>query len=168
LSQEPLDLHYGRGKMIRLGLLSIVFCAMSLLVAAGRLGSDDDYHGRGAWLVGLLGPDGMRVLCGAVAALTAVSTVAALRRAFGSLLAARADAAGVTVRTLFGSRHYAAADIAGIELRATAGQSVLLVVPKPGRGRRRGLGVRSLAEEPEEVEAWAEAVLTRLRQAPRP
>ena len=155
---EPLDLHYSRGKLIRLALLSLVATAVLLWVATGGVSDSEARRGPGAAIVRLLGPEGLQVLGWVLAAITAALAVLYLRRAFADPLAARADAEGVTIHTLFGSRFYTASDLVGLELQFPAGQPILQIVPATGRGKVRGLAVNGLAESTEEVEAWIDAV----------
>jgi hypothetical protein len=155
---EPLDLHYSRGKLIRLALLSLVATAALLWVATGGVSDSEARRGPGAAIVRVLGPEGLQMLGWVLAAITLALAVLYLRRAFADPLAARADAEGVTLNTLFGSRFYAASDIDRLELQYPAGQPILQIIPDAGRGKSRGLAVNGLAESAEEVEAWIDAV----------
>ncbi len=154
----PLDLHYSRGKLIRLALLSLAGTAVSLWLATGGIAAGAEGRGPGARIGRLLGPDGVQALGWVLAAVTAALALLYLRRAFADPIAARADAEGVTINTLFGSHLYAADDLDGLELRHSAGQPILQVIPAAGRGKMRGLAVNGLVEGEEEVEAWIGAV----------
>jgi hypothetical protein len=160
---EPLELHYSRGKLIRLSLLSLAAMALMLWVATGGITPGEERRGRGAWLGEMLGPQGLLVLGWALFFLLAVMLVLTVRRALGDLVAARADVTGVTIYTIFGSHQYWAEDLAGIEIHRPAGQGILQFVPVPGKGKQRGLTLNSLAEDEDEIAAWTEAVWARLR-----
>jgi hypothetical protein len=162
---EALELHYGRGKLVRLGLLALVMAAAALWVALGGIDVAADRRGRGAWLMQLVGPSGLQAIGWILAAVSIVLAVLYLRRAFGDPVAARADAAGVTLHSLFGTHLYAAGDIERLELEHPMGQAILQVIPAPGRGRKRGLAANGLVEDGEEVQAWIEAAHARLREA---
>ena len=155
---EPLDLHYSRGKLIKLGLLSLVGTAVSLWIATGGVAMGEERRGRGAWIGRLLGPEGLQALGWLLAAVTVALALLYLRRAFADPVAARADAEGVTINTLFGSHPYPAGDIDRLELLHPAGRPILQVIPAAGRGKMRGLAVNGLVEGEEEVEAWIGAV----------
>ncbi|HEY0028389.1 MAG TPA: hypothetical protein VGC35_10995 [Allosphingosinicella sp.] len=160
---EPLLLHYSRGKLIRLSLLSLVMMALGLWMALGGIAPGEELHGRGAWLGELLGPQGLQVLGWAMFFVVGLLAILTLRRAFGDLVAARADGTAVTIHTIFGSHQYRAEDLAGIEIRRPAGQGILQFVPVRGQGKQRGLTLNSLAEDEDEIAAWIEAVWARLR-----
>lgn len=164
---EPLDLHYSRGKLIRLALLSLVMAALGLWVAAGGVSEETANRGPGAWIGRLLGPEGLPILGGLVAAAATVFALLYLRRAFADPVAARADGEGLTINTVFGSRSYAAADVAALELHFPAGQPILQVIPVAGRGKMRGLAVNGLVENVAEVEAWIDAVQASRAGPPR-
>ena len=151
---EELQLHYSRGKLIRLVLLGLVLTAMMLWLATGGVADGEETRGRGAWLGRTLGPEGLRTLGWIGAVVAALFAGLSLRRAFGDPVAARADRAGLTIHTIFGSHVYAAQDIAALEIRRPAGQAILQVVPGPGGGKQRGLTLNSLAEDEEEIGEW--------------
>lgn len=155
----PYELHYSRGKLIRLGLLAIAVTALMLWIALGGLGEDVG-GGRRGGLARMLGPEGMQALGWLAAAGTGAMALLAFRRAFADRVAARGDAQGVIIHTLFGTHAYAVGDIDRIELRRPAGQPLLMVVPVPGRGKERGLALNGLAEDEEEIAAWIETVET--------
>lgn len=163
---ETLELHYSRGKLIRLSLLSLVMMAVGLWVVLGGISPREELHGRGAWVGRVLGPNGLQALGWALFFVTASLGVLTLRRAFGDLVAARADVTGVTIHSILGSHQYWAEDLAGIELRRPAGQAILQFVPVRGKGKQRGLTLNSLAEDEDEIGAWVEAVWARLSGRP--
>lgn len=155
---EPLDLHYSRGKLLRLAMFSLVGTAVAIWLALGGVSESTSRRGPGGWIGRLLGPDGLQILGWVVAAVTLIFAFLYLRRAFADPVAARADGEGLTLNTVFGSHFYAANDIAALELHYPAGQPILQVVPLPGRGKMRGLAVNGLAAGPGEVEAWIDQV----------
>lgn len=155
---QPLLLHYSRGKLIRLALLSLIFVPLGLWIAAGGASDAGSGRGRRASIGRLLGPEGLQWLGWAVAAIMAAMALFYFRRAFADLVAARADVDGVKIYTLFGTHAYPSRDIDRIELRWPAGQPILQIVPAPGRGKKRGLAVNGLAEDADEVAAWIESV----------
>ena len=159
---EPLDLHYSRSRLIRHALFCLLFTALGIWFALGGIGDSADGRGRRAGLARMLGPDGLQILGGAIAAVTLVLALLYLRRAFADLVAARADPGGVAINTLFGSHVYAAGDLERIELRRPAGQLILQIVAAPGRGRSRGIPVNGLAEDEDEVAAWIEGAAAAL------
>lgn len=152
---EPLELHYSRGKLIRLALIGAAMAAVSLWIALGGIDPSES-RGRRAGLGRMLGADGLQLLGWVLAAGAGLFAILYVRRAFGDLVAARADAAGVTIHTVFGDHGYAAEDIAAIEIRRPAGQGILQIVPVPGRGKQRGLALNGLAEDEDEIGAWME------------
>jgi hypothetical protein len=160
-AMEPLELHYSRYKLIRLALLSLVMTVVGLWIAAGGISEETGRRGPGAWIGRLLGPDGLQILGGVVAAAAALFALLYLRRAFADPVAARADVAGLTINTVLGSHSYAAEDIAGLELQFPAGQPILQVIPRVGQGKMRGLAVNGLNQDVQAVQAWIEAVAER-------
>jgi hypothetical protein len=156
---ETLDLHYSRGKLIRLAILSLVMTALGLWLALGGVSEGSLRRGPGAWLGRVLGPEGVSILGWILAATALAFALLYLRRAFADPVAARADAEGVTIHTLFGSRFYRAEDIATIELQHPAGQPIFQIIPEPGRGTTRGLAANGLVEGEGEIELWIDAVL---------
>lgn len=155
---EPLDLHYSRGKLIRLALLSLLGTAMMLWVALGGISEGEATTGRRAWIGQMLGVEGLQIVGWVFVAVTLALAVLYLRHAFADPVAARGHADGVTIHTLFGSQHYAATDVDRIELQHPVGQPILQIVPVPGQGKKRGLAVNGLTEDSEEIEAWIDAV----------
>lgn len=155
---ETLDLHYSRARLIKLALYSLLGTALFLWAATGGISETEDGSGRRAWVVRLLGPEGLQVMGWVGAAVMATLTLLYLRRAFADPVAARANSEGVTIHMLLASRFYAARDIERIELRRPMGQAILEVVPVAGRGKKGGLTVNGLAEEEDEVETWIDAV----------
>jgi len=160
---DALELHYGRGKLIRHGLLSLGFSGLTLWAALDGVREGEVFHGNAAWIAGILGPQGLMALLWACFLLSATFGILYLRRAMGDLVAARVDGGGVTLNALLGTHAYAAADIGRIEIVHAAGQAVISVTPVAGKGRRRGLASNALVEGPEEVEAWVRRVEARLR-----
>jgi hypothetical protein len=161
---DALELHYGRGKLIRHGLLSLAMSGLTLWAVTAGLREGEPLHGGSAWIFEILGPQGLMALLWACVLLFAALGILYLRRAFGDLVAARADGEGVTLNSAFGTHAWAACDVDRLEIVRTAGTPVLMVVPVPGRGRRRGLAANTLVESDEEVEAWSREVQARLRR----
>jgi len=161
---DALELHYGRGKLIRHGLLSLGFSALTLWAALDGIREGEAFHGNAAWIAGMLGPQGLMALLWACFLLSATFGILYLRRAFGDLVAARADGGGVTLNALLGTHAYAAEEIDRLDVVHAAGHPVISITPVPGKGRRRGLAANALVESHEQVEAWAEAVRARLHR----
>src|SRR5438128_8099014 len=108
---DALELHYGRGKLIRHGLLSLGLTAITLWAALDGIREGEAFHGNAAWIVETLGPQGLMALLWACVLLSATFGILHLRRAFGNLVAARADGGGVTLNALLGTHAYADDDI---------------------------------------------------------
>jgi hypothetical protein len=156
---ETLELHYGRGKLIRLAAMGAAMTAASLWVALGGIDVAGT-RGRRSGLGRMLGQEGVEMLGWAMAIAAGLFAILYVWRAFGDLVAARADAAGVTIHTVFGDHVYAAQDIAAIGIAHPAGQGILQVVPVKGRGKQRGLALNGLAEDEDEIGAWIDRVHT--------
>jgi len=159
---DALELHYGRGKLIRHGLLSLGLSGLTLWAALAGVREGEDFQGNAAWIVDILGPQGLMALLWACVLLSATFGILHLRRAFGDLVAARADGGGVTLNALLGTHAYSAGDIDRLEIVRAAGHPVISVTPVPGRGRRGGLAANALVESDGEVEAWVREVQARL------
>ncbi len=148
-------LHHDTGKLWRQVIIGLVFTVASAGLCVN--GSKPEHHGRGVWLVSLLGPTGTLVLMATFGLACAVLSIMALRLIVSQdSAAAIADADGVTIRSLFATKRYAWCEITVLKVRevnAGARTQHLLVVAADGR-RGVTLSNNTLEGGPEALAVW--------------
>lgn len=165
---EPAILQHSSAKIVGFTATGLAVAALGGFVAA--LPPDSDYHGRGAWLVDLVGPDGMRWLMIALAVGGVAVALASLRLLLsGNRVAACADADGITLHTMWGLKRFRWDEVADVRLKAVeAGARTQYLLMIHGDGRRNaGVSAGTIAGGRAAIERWIEQTATLHRSLAR-